>query len=96
MQMNIQPTSAWQGDYTEIMDDEGLKNTFLGTTNIQGVDLGADPGGFTDTVQDDFVQTAPVPGTMSWRLEANTTGFVGAPCHVSIEAIPETASALSG
>lgn len=55
----------------------------------------ANSGGFISHVQLQFVQLAPASGTVIWHYTASTMNS-SQTCHMSVEAIPESTTAVSG
>jgi hypothetical protein len=55
----------------------------------------ANAGGSESNVQDDLVQLAPSPGSMTWHETASTANSTQT-CHLSVQVIPETVTAVSG
>jgi hypothetical protein len=94
----------WKADYTEFYDaDLGTSSTFVSRFDYPSGGLDqtgiAEPvaaaGGHETDVQLDFVQSAPSPGWMVWHATTSTKNNAQT-CHLSVQTVPETLSAVSG
>jgi len=97
---------SWTADFDSITHnsiDQILADAYHtnqpagGLSTPQIVDaLIADSGGHQADRQVDFVQLSPSPGLVTWHETAITTTAPSATCHLSIQAIPESLTAVHG
>jgi hypothetical protein len=64
------------------------------TPGTQIGDMEANAGGNEPDNQVDLIQLAPSAGSMTWHETASTIG--AQTCHLAVETIPETVTAITG
>lgn len=97
---------SWNVDYDYITSNNGTVNESANKIDIAAGSLPttfapidgrqANAGGHESDGQLDFVQLSPSPGELYWHETAITTATPSATCHLTLEAIPETVTAVAG